>query len=96
MDRDVLPSTLESTAAVPSSTKPGSEGARAAMLEQIATALDISLDTLARPDGPHGDRARVLAENTEALTLFARLADPDARQRGLAYLRWIAEQSSTR
>lgn len=96
MDRDVSPGTLEATAAVPSSTEPGWDGTRAAMLEQIAAALDIPLDTLARPDGPHGDRARVLAENTEALTLFAGLADPDARQRGLAYLRWIAEQSGTR
>ncbi len=66
------------------------------MLESIAAALDIPIGALAQSDGSHGDRARELAENAEALDIFAGITDRDARQRGLAYLRWIADQSGTR
>lgn len=62
----------------------------AAILEGIAAALEIGPNAFVQPSGPEGDESRVLAENAEALQIFAGITDRDARQRGLAYLRWIA------
>ena len=61
-----------------------------AIIERVAAALDIAPNVFAQPHTPDADRVRVLAENAEALELFAGITDRDARQRGLAYLRWIA------
>jgi hypothetical protein len=61
-----------------------------AIIEKVAAALDVAPNVFALPHTPDADRVRVLAENDEALELFAGITDRDARQRGRAYLRWIA------
>lgn|GEM_PF-2885077 len=96
MDRDVSLDTLEAPATTPISIRTEIRSPRTAMLEQIAVALGISLDAFAGAEGSQEERTRILTENTEALTIFAGMTNPDARQRGLAYLRWIAEQGSLR
>jgi hypothetical protein len=69
-------------------------GSKSTMLDQIAAALDVPAGGIVQPRSSHGIRARILAENAEALKIFAGMTDQDARQRGLAYLRWIAEQGN--
>jgi hypothetical protein len=66
------------------------------MIARIAAALDIPPDALAQAPPPAGERGRIIAENVEALQVFAGITDPKAREQGLAYLRWIAEQSDPR
>lgn len=66
------------------------------MLNQVAIALGIPPEALVRSGLRYGDRARVLAENAEALQIFAGIADPKAREQCLAYLRWIADQNAPR
>lgn len=96
MDRDVSTSTLEATVPAQSSSGIEAGATSSPRLEHIAAALDIPAEALVRLDRSHGDRARVLAENAEALKIFTGMMDPTARQRGLAYLRWIAEQDGIR
>lgn len=93
MDRDVSLGTPEVSASALTSLKTEARVPPGPILDQIGAALDISTKAFARP---HCDRTRVLAENAEALRIFAGITDMDARQRGLAYLQWIAAQSSLR
>lgn len=96
MDRDVFPDTIEAHASSRISPGMGPRSTRTAMIERIAAALDIPPDALAQAPSPAGDRGRIIAENAEALQIFAGITDPKAREQGLAYLRWIAEQSDPR
>lgn len=66
------------------------------MLRQVAEALGIPDEALMPSAVQLDDRARILAENAEALEIFSHITDPASRQQGLAYLRWIAEQGATR
>lgn len=91
MSRHVPPRHLGAPAPNENTTEIGTGTNATRALEKIATALDIPFNAFKKPYGSNGDKARVLVENAEAADLFARITDRDARQRGLAYLRWIAE-----
>lgn len=67
-----------------------------AIIERIAVSLDVAPTIFVHPDRLDDDKARILIENVEALKLFAGITDHDARQRGLAYLRWISDHAKTR
>lgn len=81
-------------AAAQNSPETGARANATVTMERIAAALDVPPIAFKQPNEPHCDKARVLAENVEAAEIFARITDRDARQRGLAYLRWIAEQGT--
>lgn len=68
----------------------------AGMLKHIAVALGIHREAFARCAIPPSDHVPTLAENTEALEIFAGISDHAARLKCLAYMRWIAEQSNRR
>lgn len=74
-------------------TETDTEAGRTALIEKIAAALDLPPNAFLQLDRSRTDKARILAENAEALKIFAAITDPDARQRSLAYLRWISDQS---
>lgn len=59
------------------------------MLRQVAVALGIPPEDLARTAIPPCDRARFVAETVEALELFAKITDPDMRKKSLAFLRSV-------
>ncbi|MFC6789039.1 hypothetical protein ACFQE0_04970 [Methylobacterium komagatae] len=59
------------------------------MLRQVAVALGIPPEDLARTAIPPCDRARFVAETAEALELFAKITDPDMRRESLAFLRSV-------
>lgn len=88
--------TLGGPASIEKFPETGVRANATAAIERIAAALDIPPNAFVSPDEPRGDKARVLAENAEASEIFSGITDRDARQRGLAYLRWIAEQGSLR
>lgn len=68
----------------------------ATMIRQVAIALGIPPEDLARSAIPPCERARFIAETTEALELLARITDPAARQNCLAYLRSVAHCDEVR
>lgn len=96
MDRNASPHTHGCPAVIQNSPETGGRANAFGLMARISAALDIPLDAFKQRDESHGDKARVLAENAEASEIFAGITDRDARQRGLAYLRWIAEQGSVR
>lgn len=94
MNRHVLSDQLEGSTSLQNRPEAKVRTTATAAMERIAVALDIQPSAFARPNEPLCDKACALAENAEATQIFASMTDRDARQRGLAYLRWIAEQSS--
>lgn len=94
VDRDDFPRKLGAPASTQNTPETETGAGLTAILERIAAALNVAPNAFARPDGPDAERIRILVENTEALEIFARITDRDARQRGLAYLRWIACNSA--
>jgi hypothetical protein len=66
------------------------------ILKHIANSLGIPLDGFARYAISPSDHVRTLAENAEAFEIFSSIADHDARLKCLAYMRWIADQSTLR
>lgn len=78
----------------PVTTQPSSESETSAewtaIIERIVTALNVAPSAFVQLDEPECDKVRTLAENAEALEIFAGITERDARQRCLAYLRWIA------
>lgn len=93
MDRNDLCGDIEALVSTCDAPEANTKVDRTAPIERIAAVLDIPPNAFVQPDGSHGDEARVFAENAEVLKIFAAIVDPDARQRGLAYLRWISDQS---
>ncbi len=94
MNRHVLSGQLEGSASLQDIPETNSRATTTATMERIAVALDLPPSAFVRPNEPLCDKARTLVENAEAAEIFASITDRDARQRGLAYLRWIAEQGS--
>lgn len=80
----------------PSSEDPLARPTATEMIRQVALALGIPPEALSQSALRRGDRARILAENAEALRIFAGITDPKAREQGLAYLRWIADENALR
>lgn len=96
VDRDELCGDMEALACPRDAPETDTKVDRTTLIDRIAAALDIPPNAFMQLDHSHSGKPRILAENAEALKIFAAITNPDARQRSLAYLRWIADQSRPR
>lgn len=96
MDRNAPPADPTHPAIAERSLETGERSTSPAKLRQVAEALGIPAEALMPSALPLDNRARILAENAEALEIFSSITDPASRQQGLAYLRWIAAQDAAR